>query len=412
MSMIPAKLRAAWVIARRDFVAVIFSKSFLFFLLGPLFPIIVGGMAGAIGAKVQQDLDQPVVGIALPADEASRMIEARRALADAMPGDVPDFVVLDAPWGGRTYDARAALAGRSGSSGKDTAQLAAVVSGSLAHPVLTATPERAHMWQGMIALFAARAQSVAPAALPPVIVDQVQSSAAKVQSGQVTTAQAGQVVLFLLTMLLAGMVLSNLVEEKANKIIEVLAASIPMDALFLGKLFAMLGVSLVGMVVWGGAWGGLLLMGMKSLPLLAAPAVGWPLFLLLGFLYFAMAYLLLGSLFLTIGGMATTVREVQTLSMPVTMLQLMVFFFASYALARPGTWVDWAARCFPLSSPFAMLARAAREPAIWPHLLALGWQGLCVVAIVRLGAQLFRRTVMKSGPARGRKAGRRRPAKG
>jgi hypothetical protein len=36
--------------------------------------------------------------------------------------------------------------------------------------------------------------------------------------------QASQMLLFLLTMLLAGMVLSNLVEEKANKIIEILAA--------------------------------------------------------------------------------------------------------------------------------------------------------------------------------------------
>ena len=50
--------------------------------------------------------------------------------------------------------------------------------------------------------------------------------------------------------MLAGMVLSNLVEEKANKIIEILAAAIPMEALFLGKLFAMLGVSLVGIATW------------------------------------------------------------------------------------------------------------------------------------------------------------------
>ena len=40
---------AAWVIARRDFVAVLFSRAFLFFLLGPLFPVIVGGLAGSIG---------------------------------------------------------------------------------------------------------------------------------------------------------------------------------------------------------------------------------------------------------------------------------------------------------------------------------------------------------------------------
>jgi ABC-2 type transport system permease protein len=117
-----------------------------------------------------------------------------------------------------------------------------------------------------------------------------------------------------------------------------------------------------------------------------------------------MAYLLMGSLFLSIGGMATTVREVQTLSMPVSMFQLMVFFFASYALTSPGSWLDWASIIFPVSSPYAMLARAAQYPDIWPHLVALGWQVLWVIVIVRAGAQLFRRTVMKSGPATAKKS--------
>jgi ABC-2 type transport system permease protein len=151
--------------------------------------------------------------------------------------------------------------------------------------------------------------------------------------------------LFLLTMLLAGMVLSNLVEEKANKIIEILAAAIPMDAVFIGKLFAMLAVSFVGIAVWGlaafGLWalGGDAITGLTGFDLanLPAPAVGLPLFVLLGVLYFAMAYLLLGALFLTIGSMATSVREVQTLSMPVTMLQLMVFFLAAYTIKQPGS---------------------------------------------------------------------------
>src|SRR3546814_2036074 len=94
----------------------------------------------------------------------------------------------------------------------------------------------------------------------------------------------------------------------------------------------MLGVSFVGIAVWGGV--GMALWSLAGDAIvqrtgfdpaaLPAPAVGWPWFLALGVLYFAMAYLLLGSLFLTIGAMAATVREVQTLSMPVTMMQLMV----------------------------------------------------------------------------------------
>lgn len=395
--MLPAamteRLRAAWVIARRDFVAVVFSKSFIFFLVGPLFPLVIGFVAGSIGASVQRDLDRPVVGVALPAHEGDRLVMARDAMAERV-GGLPEFVVLDRLRPGERFDARAIL--RNG-------RIAAVVGGTLAAPVLTGTRERVGELRGPLALLAAQAQSGAALHYPAVAVDLLATSAARERDGRVLTAQAGQVLLFLLTMLLAGMVLSNLVEEKANKIIEVLAASIPMDALFLGKLFAMLGVSLAGIAVWGTGYGVLVLAGVKSIPVLAAPAVGWPLFLVLGFLYFAMAYLLLGSIFLAIGGMANTVREVQTLSMPATMMQLVVFFLASYAMARPGSTVELVSTVFPVSSPYTMLAHAARDAALWPHAVALAWQALCVVLMIRFGAQLFRRTVMKSGPARGRK---------
>ncbi len=49
-------LSAAWVIARRDFTAILFSRAFFFFLLGPLFPLIVGGLAGGIGSAVDREL--------------------------------------------------------------------------------------------------------------------------------------------------------------------------------------------------------------------------------------------------------------------------------------------------------------------------------------------------------------------
>jgi ABC-2 type transport system permease protein len=129
-------------------------------------------------------------------------------------------------------------------------------------------------------------------------------------------------------------------------------------------------------------------------------ALGWPLFLALGAIYFAMGYLLIGSVFLAIGSMATTVREVQTLSLPATMLELFVFLFAAYAMTQPGTTTELAAMLIPFSSPYAMLARAAQDGAIWPHLAAIAWQALWVLLLVRFGARLFRSRVMKSGPAR------------
>ena len=55
-------LAAAFVVARRDFVAILFSRSFIFFLLGPLFPILVGGLAGGIGQQVKSHADRPELG--------------------------------------------------------------------------------------------------------------------------------------------------------------------------------------------------------------------------------------------------------------------------------------------------------------------------------------------------------------
>jgi ABC-2 type transport system permease protein len=391
-------LAAAWVVARRDFTAILFSRAFVFFLLGPLFPLAVGALAGGIGQRVESAAVAPQIGIAMQGDDVDRMLAAQAGLAGHLGFGVPEMVELKRLAPGESFDARAVLERREGNYG-------GVVSGTPAAPVLTATAER-QWWGGPIALVAATAERSAPAAYPPVRTETVAASGASDARARMRTAQAGQVILFLLTMLLAGMVLSNLVEEKANKIIEILAAAIPMDAVFLGKLFAMLAVSLVGIAVWTVAIGGIMgLPGIESLfggaldlSSLPDPGVGWPLFLALGVAYFAMAYLLLGAVFLAIGSLASTVREVQTLSMPVTMLQVFLFLFATLAVSERGGWMEWAAIAFPFSSPFAMFARAAQDGSLWPHAAALAWQAFWVLLSIRLGAALFRKRVMKSGP--------------
>jgi ABC-2 type transport system permease protein len=377
-------MQAAWVVARRDFLAILFSRAFFFFLLGPLFPLAVGGLAGSIGGQVQREATTNVVALAMAPDDSARMVAAANAIGPHLAGALPNLAPV-APGNPR------AILAQQGSG------FAAVVSGTPDAPHLTGPENELAQWRGAIGLVAAQAAGETQVAFAPVSIEPVQQTTAAARSDRIRTAQAGQLLLFLLTMLLAGMVLSNLVEEKANKIIEVLAAAIPMDAVFMGKLFAMLGVSFVGIAVWGGGAGLFLLANGAAANELPAPALGWPLFIALGVVYFAMAYLLLGALFLTIGALASTVREVQTLSMPVTMLQLLVFFLAAYALTAPGSALELGAIAFPLSSPFAMLARAALNETIWPHFLALAWQGLCVLTITRAGATLFKRRVMKSG---------------
>ena len=390
---------AAMVIARRDFTAILLSRSFIFFLLGPLFPLIVGGLAGGIGSKVEQTAVRPQLGLAMQAADVDAMLNAYGTLAPRMGGGLPEFVVIARLRAGEAFDPREAMRAKVGN-------LAAIVSGSPSEPVLTGPAGRIEAWQGPLSMVAAQALGKGPEAWPRIALADTATSRADQSKQRVLTAQGAQVLLFLLTMLLAGMVLSNLVEEKGNKIIEILAAAIPMDAVFLGKLFAMLAISLVAIACWASAGAVLFAVGAVNMESFAAPAVGWPLMIALGVAYFATAYLLIGSVFLAIGSMATTVRDVQTLSLPATMLQLIVFFIASYAMARPGSPVELFATIFPFSSPFAMLARAAQDPAVWPHAAALVWQAAWVALGVKAGASLFRKRVMQSGPAGGRKTRR------
>ncbi|WP_066554734.1 ABC transporter permease [Croceicoccus bisphenolivorans] len=384
--------RSIFVIARRDFGAILFSRSFIFFLLGPLFPVFVVAMAGGIGASVSGKISKPTLGIAMESGETDAFLAARDRLAGSV-AHLPDTYVVIRLKPGEKILARSAL-----NRAKDGSPVVALLTGTLDQPKLTGPGGTVDMWEGPVALIAAEAQRGGATQLPTVTMDKTVSARADTARKRIRTAQASQTLLFLLTMLLAGMVMSNMVEEKANKIIEVLAAAVPMDAVFYGKLIAMLGVSLVGLSVWGAVGLTIMMLG-GGIPTFAAPAVGWPMFVLLGLVYFSFAYLLLGSLFLTIGGLAATVREVQTLSMPATMLQLLVFFFASYSLGAMGEPIELGAIFFPLTSPYAMLARAAVVPDLLPHVGALIWQVLCVALIIKGGSTLFRKTVMKSGPA-------------
>src|SRR5579863_10234398 len=297
-------LRAAMVIMRRDLTALLFSRSFLFFLLGPLFPVLAGVLATAVGNHVDQGADRAVLGIAMTAPDARAMITARHVLEPHTNSDLPDFVVVKQLLPGERFDARILLE-KDGALKKGAGNLAAIVSGTPANPVLTGPAAGIVGWNEELSLVAAQALGHGVSRFPAVKLAATASSHADIHRGQRETAGVGQTVLFLLTMLLAGMVLSNLVEEKSNKIIEVLAAAIPMDAVFLGKLFAMLAMSIVGICVWAAAGEVLHLTMGQALPTLHEPAVGWPMFIGLGVLYFSMGYLLLGSLFLAIGSMAS-----------------------------------------------------------------------------------------------------------
>ena len=383
--------RSAFVIARRDFAATVLSKTFIFFLLAPLFPLLFGGTFGSMSARIASRTAKPVVAVVSTQADFARLAGARDDLAQALGEDNVPKIIHYAPQPNAAAQVKTLLAGTD-------PPIRAVLTGGLDNPHLTGPIAGDGGTVGQLRLLIGNARASA-ASEPTLPVTSVQTSSGSISNDRAVTAQIAQTLLFVLTILLSGMLLSQLIEEKSNKIIEVIAAAVPIDAMFVGKLFAMLAASVTGLVVWISA-GALLVQMIKhgGVATLPAPAVGWWGFLALTIVYFAMNYLLLGAAFLTIGAQASTAREVQTMSMPVTFGQMLLLLFASAAIGAPDSTAGLAAAVFPLSSPLTMLARAAERPEWWPHVVAILWQALWVGLILRMGSQLFRKTVLKSGP--------------
>lgn len=396
-------VRQTIVIARRDFLAIVGTPTFILFLFAPLIMIMIAGVGGSSAAMVgASDARTMRIVAVVSGPEAERLRQADAALRVLYRArDEPPALETLARGDNQVAQVRALFADR-------THQVTAVMTGPSATPVIhyRAPSDRHARYLAALADRVERAQRSGLAVDAAVSVPKLIEANASGKPGlgaQSATGFGAVFAIFFLTLLLAGQAVGTLTEEKSNKVIEILAAAAPLEAVFLGKLLGIFGVALVFIAFWAtlGTVGASLLPPRLALASLA-PAIGLPLFLVLGGLYFTMAFLLLGAVFLGIGAQASTMREIQMMSLPITIFQVSMFGLASAAAGSPGSSLAWFAQIFPFSSPFAMAARGATDAAIWPHLAALAWQTLWVAATIWISARMFRLGVLKSGGMRPR----------
>jgi ABC-2 type transport system permease protein len=391
-------IRQTLTIARRDFTATVFTPLFLLFLLSPLIMVLFGVLGGLGGANLARAGENKAVLIAIvPAAEGQALSAADAKLRRIFRrGDAPPPLMIEAPRGDVGAQAQAAF-------DRADKEVATVLTGPLEAPHILFTPAGTRTADYLTQLAeTALSDMKAPVASSPVRIP-VTRKAPSV-AGRNQSAFLAVLGIFFLTLFLSGQAVGTMAEERSNKVIEILAAAVPLESVFLGKLLGMFGVAVLFVAFWGtlASQAGHFVppTGPGRLFTDLAPAVGTPAFALLFAGYFAMAYMLLGAVFLSVGAQAQTMREIQMLSLPITITQMLMFGLASAAAADPGSTTATIAEIFPLSSPFAMAARAANRPEIWPHLAALAWQALWVSLTIWLGASAFRRGVLKTGSGR------------
>jgi ABC-2 type transport system permease protein len=396
-------IRSMFVVARRDFLAIVATPTFLLFLLAPLFMVGMG-LAGGMGASQLADSARGAGRIVVVADAAD--VEALRSADTRLRSGMSREPALLDIRVASPVDADPVKIARE--KGSDTY---AVMIGPLAAPYIVER-EKGSSSGRYLALLASdvqRARAAGP--LPPLAprFESLSNGGTSIALQQ-SLGFGAVFIIFLLTLLLAGQTVSSLAEEKGNKVIEILAAAVPLESVFLGKLLGMLGVAMLFIAFWvivamGGGLvastqvdpAALAAAGKPAAALAAMPATGWSFFLGIGFAYFILSFLLLGAAFLGVGAQAATVREIQMLSLPITIFQVGMFSLSAGAASAPGSSLARFAEIFPFSSPLAMAARAATDDAKAVHLLALGWQAIWVALVIWVSVRLFRSGVLSSG---------------
>jgi ABC-2 type transport system permease protein len=192
----------------------------------------------------------------------------------------------------------------------------------------------------------------------------------------------------------ANMLLSGVIEEKSNKILDTLLTSVTPLELLLGKLLGVAAVSATLFLFWGSLGGGLASLApaamSESLVGQIAAAFVAPQLVATFAVGFVCGYLMFGAIFLALGALCESIQEAQTLLGPVTVLLMLPMLLIGPAIDNPNSPIIAGASWFPLFTPFLMLMRAPAGLG-WGEIAAQGALMLASVAVLLvLAARVFR----------------------
>ncbi len=237
---------------------------------------------------------------------------------------------------------------------------------------------------------------------------------------------AAGILIYMILLIYGMMVMRGVMEEKMNRIAEVIVSSIKPFQLMLGKIIGIGAVGLTQFSIWiilvfvlqlviplifpglfhqmaahgaaaqaaqqGGPQNMLALVseGIKSLPL------GLMVFCFI--FYFLGGYLIYASLFAAVGSaVSEDQQEAQQLTFPIMMPIILGFVIMTKAVNDPNSSLAIFGSLFPLTSPIVMMGRIAYSPPAWQIILSMIFLILGFLFFTWLTAKIYRTGILMYG---------------
>lgn len=199
-------------------------------------------------------------------------------------------------------------------------------------------------------------------------------------------------IMFMIIMIGAAPAMQGVVEEKAQRIAEVLLSSVSPFELMSGKLLGVVCVSLtMALVYLGGGYVVAANYGFASM---------LPLRLIVWFVVFlVLALLMYGSIFVAVGAAAADIKQTQSLLTPVMLLAALPFFALGPIMSDPNGPVATVMSFLPFSTPMIMMARESVPPGVplWQLLLGIVEVLIASAVCVWIASRIFRVGILMSG---------------
>ena len=231
-------------------------------------------------------------------------------------------------------------------------------------------------------------------------------------------------VIYLVLFIYGSMVMRSVMEEKMNRIVEVMISSVKPFQLMLGKIIGVGGVGLTQILIWAiliptlNLLVGLLLpidpeaiqssqlttsesedmMYQMALVIDNVKSQNWGLILPMFIFYFLGGYFIYSSLFAAVGSaIGDDLGESQSLTLPITLPVILAIYIAIAVIENPTSGLATFSSIFPLFSPIVMPARLPFNPPVWEIIASVIVMIASVAFFIWLSGRIYRVGILLYG---------------
>ncbi|MBO7764379.1 MAG: ABC transporter permease [Bacteroidales bacterium] len=241
--------------------------------------------------------------------------------------------------------------------------------------------------------------------------------------------------IYIFVFMFGNMVMNSVIQEKSNRIVEVIVSSVKPFDLMLGKILGVAGVAVTQFLIWvvltvvlvfgfqavmgpelftGGAQQMTQMAGVDAEAMMAAAAapsgpladimgalsqINFPYIIGCFLIYFVLGYLLYAAMFAAVGSAVENEADTQQLTLPISLPLILGLFIMLHTFEHPESSLSFWASMIPFTSPMVMLARIPFEGAVptWELLLSIGLLFVTFLAIVYLSGKIYRVGILMYG---------------